>query len=998
MNLAKKIDLRILLVCTCILSQTAFGQNNDTQGETVFMNNVRQLIYEGKRSGEGYFAPDGKALIFQSEREAGNPFFQIYLLDLENGDSHRVSTGKGKTTCAFIRSINDEVLFGSTHLDPNVALRQQEEIDLRASGKARRYAWDYDVHMDIFSASRSGKNLQRLTTTYGYDAEAAYSPDGSKIVFCSLRSAYAEGLSDDNKKRAEMEPSYFGEIYIMDADGSNQHRLTNWAGYDGGPFFSPDGKRIVWRHFQENGAVADVYTMKIDGSDVQRVTDFSAMSWAPYFHPSGKYILFASNKLGFANFEVYMVDATGKKEPVRITHTDGFDGLPVFSPDGNKLTWTTNRTGDKKSQIYMADWNHETALTALEQGPVRATNTSQSDGAHPAGNAASHTAKSKENNTAANSSRLSSEIIAADLKAMVSYLASDELEGRMSGSKGAKLAADYIIDRFEAAGLQPPGEDDSFRQQFEFTSGMKLTPDANLLQVSAKAESSAKTFRIEEDFRPLAFSSDGEVDAEVVFAGYGLSVPGDREVGYDSYAGLDVKDKIVLVLRYVPEEVDMERRQQLNRYAGLRYKAMIARENGAKAILAVTGPNSPGAGKIIPLKYDQSSASSGIVAASISQTVAAALFAKSGKSLAEIQAELDKENPHYEGRFLLPDVKVHIQTGVERIKKSAYNVVGLLPGTGPEPREKIVVGAHYDHLGYGEGGSLAGKDERHQIHNGADDNASGTAAVLELVAALAEKKRANPNAFSKDVVFAFWSGEELGIIGSSAFASAPPFSIEQVAAYVNFDMVGQLRENKLILQGTGSSAVWTKMIEKRNVVAGFDLTLQDDPYQPTDVTAFYPKNVPVLSFFTGSHNNYHRPGDDAETLNYKGIERIAKFAGLLLGDLTGSTERPDYVKVERTKSESGSRESMRAYLGTIPDYVGEGTGGVLLSGVSGNGPADKAGLKGGDIIVRLAGKNITNIYDYTYALDALKIGQPVEIVVMRDAAELTLKIVPAMRE
>ncbi|HXJ74249.1 MAG TPA: peptidase M28, partial [Candidatus Dormibacteraeota bacterium] len=309
-------------------------------GEARFLSNTRQLIFEGKRSGEGYFAPDGRALIFQSEREPGNPFYQIYILDLESGDIHRVSPGLGKTTCGFFRPGSDQVLFASTHLDPDVRARQQAEIDLRASGKQRRYAWDYDERMDIFAARRDGSALTRLTTSPGYDAEGSYSPDGRLIVFCSLRDAYPTNqLSAEDRKRLETDPSWFGEIYLMNADGSQARRLTRTPGYDGGPFFSPDGQRILWRRFDEKGVNADVYTMKLDGSDVRRLTDFGAMSWAPYFHPSGRYLIFTANKLGFSNFELFLVDAAGEREPVRVTYTDGFDGLPVFSPDGGRLCW-----------------------------------------------------------------------------------------------------------------------------------------------------------------------------------------------------------------------------------------------------------------------------------------------------------------------------------------------------------------------------------------------------------------------------------------------------------------------------------------------------------------------------------------------------------------------------------------------------------------------------------------------------------------------------------
>ena len=923
-----------------------------------FLSNTRQLTFEGRRAGEGYFAPDGKALIFQSEREPGNPFFQIYMLDLTTGDSHRVSPGIGKTTCAFFRPGTDQVLFASTHLDPEAETRQREEIEFRASGEERRYDWDYDVHMDIFAAGRGGADLERLTDAPGYDAEASYSADGSKVVFTSLRSAYPpERLSEEDRKRLETDPAYFGEIYIMDADGANQTRLTHAPGYDGGPFFSADGERIIWRRFDEDGLIADIHTMRPDGSDARQLTDFDSMSWAPYFHPSGDYAIFASNKHGFSNFELFLVDAAGEREPVRVTHTDGFDGLPVFAPDGESLSWTSNRTGSGESQLFLAAWDHAEALAALASSPTR--------GERQGGTL----------NTAE-----------ARLKASVDYLASDELEGRMTGSPGARMAADHIAYELRVMGLEPKGDDGTYFQAFEFTADRRIVPDANALGVTTDGET--RDYTVDTDFRPLAFSANADVDGEVVFAGYGLTVPGAD--GYDSYAGLDVTGKIVVVLRYVPEGVDTKRRAELNRYAGLRYKAMIARDRGAKAILVVAGPNSPNAGKLIPMTFDNSLAGSGIVAASISGEVADALFAGADMKLEAVQSELDIENPHFPGQFPLDGMEVAIRAGVERVRETDRNVLALLPATSPGTKETVVIGAHYDHIGHGDMSSLARKGEEGEIHNGADDNASGVAVALELARTLSQTEER-----ARDLLFAFWSGEELGLIGSSRFVEEPPVPLEDVVAYVNFDMVGRLRDNKLSLQGVGSSTAWRGIIERRNVPAGFDLSLLDDPYLPTDSTAFYPKGIPILSFFTGSHEHYNRPTDDPETLDYEGMARISALGAAIVKDVLAG-ERLDYAEVESTSTGGGDRESLRAYLGTIPDYATD-LAGVKISGVRSGGPADKGGMRGGDVIVEFAGQKIANIYDYTYALDAVKIGEPVDVVVLRAGERVTLRIVPEAR-
>jgi Tol biopolymer transport system component len=367
--------LRTALLAAVAVTPVAGGATHQdaaaTYQERDFLTRVRRLTVEGRRAGEGYWSPDGKRLVFQSEREPGNPFYQIYVLDLTTGETRRISPGIGKTTCAFFRPGSDEIEFASTHADPKSKQLQEEELAFRASGKERRYSWDYDPAMDIYSYSEKTGALRQLTTARGYDAEGSYSPDGQWIAFSSMRDAYNRPLSAADQKQLETDPSYFAEIYIMRADGSGQKRLTNVAGYDGGPFFTPDGQKIVWRRFDVKGLIADIWTMKLDGSEQTQITDFGAMSWAPYMHPSGAYYFFASNKLGFENFEVFIVDANGEKEPVQVTYSPGFDGLPVPSPDGKQLAWTSTRSGGTGGQLFLGQWNHEKALEALRRAPAK---------------------------------------------------------------------------------------------------------------------------------------------------------------------------------------------------------------------------------------------------------------------------------------------------------------------------------------------------------------------------------------------------------------------------------------------------------------------------------------------------------------------------------------------------------------------------------------------------------------------------------------------------
>jgi Tol biopolymer transport system component len=357
----------LLLATTLAAQQPAPA----TSAEPDLLSRIRRLTLDGRRAGEGYWSKDGTRLVFQSEREPGNPFYQIYALTFATGDVERISPGMGKTTCAFFHPVSGDVLFSSTHHDPRTAQLQKEELDFRATGQERRYSWDYDPEMELYVRGAGGGPLRRLTNARGYDAEASYSPDGQWIAFSSTRQAYERTLTAPEEKQLATDPSFFGDIYIMRADGTQVRRLTTANGYDGGPFFSPDGRRIVWRRFDEQGLIADVWTMNLDGTDPRQITDFGSMSWAPYIHPSGQYLLFATNKLGFENFEVYMVDVDGRKEPVRVTYSDGFDGLPVPSPDGRQLAWTSSRGGGREGQIFLAQWNHERALEKLKASPDR---------------------------------------------------------------------------------------------------------------------------------------------------------------------------------------------------------------------------------------------------------------------------------------------------------------------------------------------------------------------------------------------------------------------------------------------------------------------------------------------------------------------------------------------------------------------------------------------------------------------------------------------------
>ena len=567
----------------------------------------------------------------------------------------------------------------------------------------------------------------------------------------------------------------------------------------------------------------------------------------------------------------------------------------------------------------------------------------------------------------------------------VETLASEKFAGREAGSPGERLAADYIVSQLTRMGAKPlPGRKDMF-VPFSFTAGSR--------DGGSRATVGTSTFNTAKDVIALSFSDDGEVSEPVVFAGYGIVVPDTQNFGYDSYATLDVKDKIVVVLRYFPEDADQQTRGILARYSDLRYKAMAARQHGAKALVVVTGPRSPNAGQTVPISFDTALAGSGIPAASVSGAVAAALFAGAPKPLQTIQQELDTGNPHVAG-FALDKITLSLKTALVRETQTGRNVVAYFPATGTAAgiaKPWIAIGAHYDHLGLGRNGnSLAGKDDTGKPHLGADDNASGSAAVLAIAAAIGKQPVRR-----RHLLVALWSAEEIGLVGSAAFVNAAPVPVAQLSAYLNFDMVGRMQDNKLAVQATGTSPVWANVLERANVAAGFDLSLQEDPYQPTDVLTFNGAGVPSLNFTTGAHVDYHKPTDTADKINYEDLDRIAGLATTIVRRLMEMDDAPQFAKVEQS-SQTAGRTGVRVSTGTVPDYTSNAKG-LLLGGVIGGGPAEQAGLQKGDVIIEIAGQTIANIYDYTYALELLKIDQPVKVVYMRGTERRETTLTPGAR-
>lgn len=570
------------------------------------------------------------------------------------------------------------------------------------------------------------------------------------------------------------------------------------------------------------------------------------------------------------------------------------------------------------------------------------------------------------------------EITAEEILKHVKYLASDKLEGRRAGSRGDKKAARYITREFRSYGLRAMGDSRrSFRHSFEFISGVKLGR-RNRLKV--RSGDGTYSLKLHKDFRPVGFSASGSAEGGLVFAGYGID---SDEPDYHDYERVNVNGKVVLILRHSPDGTNPH--GDFSRFAALRYKAMTARENGAAAVIFVTGPeDDPDEDYLMKLRYDQSFADSGIPVMMVTQKLAGELISLAGHDLSEVQKKINEDLAP--SSFDIP-ATVRVEASVEKVPAHSVNLVALLKGIDPDlADEYVVVGAHYDHLGKGGEGSLA--PDTVAIHNGADDNASGTAGLLELAQWFSKHPQ------KRSIVFAAFGAEELGLLGSAALADRPPFPLESVAAMVNMDMIGRLKDTTLVVGGAGTSSVWKEMVA--GMAGQFDLSpkFDDAGYGSSDHQSFYLKDIPVLFLFTGTHENYHRPSDDWDLINADGEERVVRLAAEIIAEVASEPSRPDFVKVQQ---EQPTRGGFAVSLGTIPDYAGTEVEGMQLSGVREGSPAEKGGLQAGDIIVMLGAKEVKSIYDYMYALQELKPDKAVPVVVKRDGEEVELEVIPVRR-
>lgn len=589
--------------------------------------------------------------------------------------------------------------------------------------------------------------------------------------------------------------------------------------------------------------------------------------------------------------------------------------------------------------------------------------------------------------------------------AHVKYLASDELGGRGTGTEGGGEAADYIVEQFKAAGLQPGGPDGSWYQPFEVTVGKRVNDEAAHLE----AEGLDRTWRVRQDWIPFPFSDMGAVEGPLAFAGYGIQAPA---YDFDDYADFDASGKILLIFRYEPKADDPQAEfggQTPSRFALFWRKARAAAQNGAKGLLIVNPPDrEPAEDKLYDFDTFSSGQTYALPMVCISRAMAGALLEKAGlPDLATLQQKLDTQRKPLSQDMGL---KVKLQPGLEPNRLPAKNVLGLLPGAA-DTNETIIVGAHYDHLGIQP--AMRGNDPTPEIHNGADDNASGTAGVIELARAAshAEKLRRN-------VLFIAFDGEELGLCGSREFVEHPTVSLENIRAVLNLDMIGRANLGKFTMFGVPTAAEFAGLVEKCAGQVGVNCRAGGLMAGGSDHASFVAKRIPVLFAFTGVDKQYHQPEDDWQLIDAEGAAKILQFCNGIITALANMETGPAYTEpppgtreeepvkpAVEEKKEAGhaasatqesdskpSRANIRVRLGVVPDMAADGKPGMVAQTVIEGSPAAAAGMQNGDRVVKIGGEDIRDIYAYMRVLQNFKPGDEVDVVIVRDGREQTLHV------
>jgi hypothetical protein len=559
---------------------------------------------------------------------------------------------------------------------------------------------------------------------------------------------------------------------------------------------------------------------------------------------------------------------------------------------------------------------------------------------------------------------------AADTPSLLDHvrtLSSDVMEGRQAGTPGAERAAEYVSRAFRDAGLAPGGDVGTFLQTFAVPTGIRLGARNRLGMPSDPA----RVLTLGIDFTPLPVSDDGVANAELVFAGYGITAP---DLGYDDYAGVDVRDKIVLALTREPRWHDATspfRRPDAYHYSERSHKLINARRHGARAILLVEHPG------ITPERLPALrglSQSLGILAAAVTRAAADGLLRAAGQTVAGLAAAIDGA---LAPRSLAAGVTARLEVSLVRERGTTANVVGILPGRDARLREEaVVVGAHYDHLGRGGEGSLA-PDQTGAIHHGADDNASGTAAVIALA-----ERFAKGGGTPRTLVFVAFAGEEMGLLGSAQYIRQPAWPLRRTAVMVNVDMIGRLRDT-LYVGGVDSGSGLRAIVGDATRDARVAAELRGDPFAPSDHTSFYLAGRPVLFFFTGAHADYHRPTDTWDKLNADGLRAVTDVIARVIEAVAAAPVAPAYAKVAAT-APGRVRGAYGAYFGVIPEFGERAQPGVAISGVRTASPAERAGLRAGDVIVKFGDVDVKTLEDLTFALRGKRAGDRVPVGVLRD--------------
>src|SRR5262245_53609108 len=564
----------------------------------------------------------------------------------------------------------------------------------------------------------------------------------------------------------------------------------------------------------------------------------------------------------------------------------------------------------------------------------------------------------------------SAERLLDDVKA----LSSPAMAGRRSGTPGAEAAARHIAAAFRAAGLGPGGDAGGYEQAFEVPTGVRLGAP-NLLAIVAPA---ARTLAVGRDFTPLTVSGDGARSGDVVFVGYGITAP---DLGYDDYTGIDVRGKIALVMTGEPRGRDPAspfRKPEAYHYSERRHKIINAREHGAGAVLLVAHPGA--ASDTLPPLTGVAQPWS-VLAVAVVRPVADALLATAGTALAAAADAIDRALAPKS--FVVPGVRVGVEVTLVRERSATANVIGILRGSDPALKDQaVVIGAHYDHLGMGGEGSLA-PDAVGVMHPGADDNASGTAAVMELARGFAA---AGPQ--PRTLVFVAFAGEEMGLLGSSEYVRRPPVPLDRTVTMVNLDMVGRPREGKVYVAGVDSGSGLRALVSASARAPSLQPELRGDPFAPSDQTSFYAAGRPVLFLFTGAHDDYHRPSDTWDKIDARGLATVTRFVGRIVAALATVQAPPVYAKIEapRSAGTSGGR-GYGPFFGVVPDFGEPPRAGVKVNGVRAGSPAEQAGLRAGDVLVRFGGVQVGTLDDLTFALRSHRAGDDVEVRFVRDGEE-----------